>query len=173
MISYGEVLAESIVDGVGLRTVVFLQGCPRRCPGCHNPSLLSTEGGKEVSEEELAELILSKVTPLHRGITFSGGDPLMQPAALYKVIKLIRLKNTKLNIWVYTGYTYEEVKELPVLNLVDILVDGPFIEAEKDLSLAWRGSLNQRVINVPLTRQSGKIMEASERKSSMVISRVI
>jgi anaerobic ribonucleoside-triphosphate reductase activating protein len=173
MIRYGEILAESIVDGVGLRTVVFLQGCPRHCPGCHNPSLLSVDGGNEVTEEELSELILTKITPLHRGITFSGGDPLMQAEALYKVIKLIRRKSPGLNIWVYTGYVYEEICRLPILNIIDVLVDGPFIAEEKDLRLVWRGSANQRVINVPLTRQGGKIIEVETKPNSIIISRAI
>lgn len=173
MIRYGEVLAESIVDGVGLRAVVFLQGCPRRCPGCHNPSLLSADGGHEVTEEELARLILSKVTPLHRGITFSGGDPLMQAAALSKVINIIRHNSPKLNIWVYTGYVYDEICYLPILNMIDVLVDGPFIDEEKDLRLVWRGSANQRVINVPLTRQTGQVMEIATKMNSVIISRAI
>ncbi|MCE5286906.1 MAG: anaerobic ribonucleoside-triphosphate reductase activating protein [Pelosinus sp.] len=173
MIRYGEVLAESIVDGVGLRVVVFLQGCPRHCSGCHNPSLLSADGGNAVTEEELAEIILSKVTPLHRGITFSGGDPLMQAESLYKVIKIIQHKNPKLNIWVYTGYIYEEVCHLPVLNRIDVLVDGPFIAAEKDLRLVWRGSANQRVINVPLTKENGRVIEVATKMNSVIISRAI
>jgi anaerobic ribonucleoside-triphosphate reductase activating protein len=173
MIRYGDILRESIVDGIGLRVVVFLQGCPRHCRGCHNPSLLSADGGNEVTEEELARLILSKVTPLHRGITFSGGDPLLQADSLYKVIKIIREKTPKLNIWVYTGYVYEEIRQLPVLDIIDILVDGPFVEEEKDLRLVWRGSGNQRVINVPLTRKTGHVMEVETKASSVIIPRAI
>ncbi len=159
MIRFAEVLSESIVDGNGIRVVAFLQGCPRYCPGCHNENLLSPEGGISISVEDFAELILSKVTPLHRGITFSGGDPLMQSKPLFDVISYIRQKASRLDIWVYTGYLYEEVKFLPVMDLIDVLVDGPFILAEKDLSLAFRGSRNQRIIDMKQTRKLGRVVE--------------
>jgi anaerobic ribonucleoside-triphosphate reductase activating protein len=94
-------------------------------------------------------MILKRITPQHSGITFSGGDPLMQADALFDVLTCIRKKRPDLSIWVYTGYNFEEVKDLPVMGLIDVLVDGPFIEQQKDLGLAFRGSSNQRIIDVP------------------------
>jgi anaerobic ribonucleoside-triphosphate reductase activating protein len=157
MIHYKEILAESLVDGVGLRVAAFLQGCPRHCDGCHNPLLLPQTGGTEVTEQEFVDKILNLVTPLHHGITFSGGDPLAQQEALFEVIRLIKQRQPKLNIWVYTGYIYEEVQHWPVLSLIDVLVDGPFVMAEKDLDLAFRGSSNQRIIDLEQTRRRGHV----------------
>lgn len=159
MIRYAEIIDESVVDGLGIRVTAFLQGCPRRCEACHNPQLLPMKGGIQTSERELAELLLSKVTPLHKGITFSGGDPLAQPDALLKVIFFIKRRNPRLNIWVYTGFVFDEIKHLPVMSLIDVLVDGPFILAQKNLSLPFRGSSNQRIINVPASLKSGKLIE--------------
>jgi anaerobic ribonucleoside-triphosphate reductase activating protein len=166
MIRYKDILAESLVDGVGLRVTAFLQGCPRHCQGCHNPLLLPMEGGYEVSEEKFVDKILALVTPIHHGITFSGGDPLAQPEALFKTIDLIKRRQPRLNIWVYTGYTYEEVQRVPVLSLIDVLVDGPFVMAEKDLDLPFRGSANQRIIDMEQTRQTGCVTVLSLEKTT-------
>lgn len=160
MIRYKEIVNESVVDGLGIRVTAFLQGCPRHCDGCHNPGLLPIEGGIEAGEKEFAEMLLSKITPLHRGITFSGGDPLVQAEALLKVIFLVKRRSPKLDIWVYTGFTFEEVKHLPVLSVIDFLVDGPFIKAQKDLQLPFRGSDNQRIIDVSRTLTAGWVIEA-------------
>ncbi|KJS19196.1 MAG: ribonucleoside-triphosphate reductase activating protein [Clostridiaceae bacterium BRH_c20a] len=165
MIRYADVMSDSIVDGSGIRVVAFLQGCPRRCEGCHNPSLLPVEGGTEVTEKELAKMLLKKLTAKHAGLSFSGGDPLMQPEALYKVISFIRNRRPEVNIWVYSGYTFEEVKDLPVMGLIDVLVDGPFNLEEKDISLIFKGSRNQRIIDVPSSLAKGNIVEFSLDKS--------
>ncbi len=157
MIYYKEILAESLVDGVGLRVTAFLQGCPRHCEGCHNPRLLPMTGGTEITEQEFVDKILALVTPIHHGITFSGGDPLAQQEALFNVIMLIKQHQPELNIWVYTGYIYEEIQHFPVLSLIDVLVDGPFVMAEKDLDLAFRGSGNQRIIDIKKTRRTGHV----------------
>lgn len=146
----------SVVDGLGIRTVVYFQGCPRHCPGCHNPETIPTEGGRELTVEQLVEEIIATITPLTKGVTFSGGDPLLQAEALLAVIKLLKERQPQLDIWVYTGYQWEEVKHLPVLSLVDVLVDGPFIEEKRDISLAFRGSSNQRIIDVPKTLATGR-----------------
>lgn len=159
MIRYAEIINESVVDGLGIRATAFLQGCPRHCKGCHNPDLLSIGGGIQTGEKEFAELLLSKVTPLHRGVTFSGGDPLLQPEALLKVIFLIKRRNPTLDIWVYTGFTFEEVRHLPVLSVIDVLVDGPFILSQKDLRLPFRGSANQRIIDISKTLTAGRVIE--------------
>ncbi|ACV61958.1 anaerobic ribonucleoside-triphosphate reductase activating protein [Desulfofarcimen acetoxidans DSM 771] len=159
MIRYADIIGDSIVDGPGLRVVAFLQGCPRNCAGCHNPALCPEEGGSLISEKSFAELLLNKLTSLNSGITFSGGDPLMQAGSLYDVIGYIRLQKPGLSIWVYTGYVFEEVKDLPVMKLIDVLVDGPFIAAEKSLNHAFRGSSNQRLINVKQSLENGGVVE--------------
>lgn len=159
MIRYRDIVDESVVDGKGIRVTAFLQGCPRHCKGCHNPELLPMDGGTALEEKAFAELLLSKITPLHRGITFSGGDPLVQAEALLKVIFLIRRKKPSLDIWVYTGFIFEEVQHLPVLSVIDYLVDGPFILAQRDLRLPFRGSANQRIINVSRSLTTGQIVE--------------
>ena len=156
MVRLADIVAESVVDGSGIRVTAFFQGCPRACEGCHNPELQPREGGREISEKELAELLLKKITPLHRGITFSGGDPLLQAEALERVIQILKQRRPDLDIWVYTGYTFEQVKDWPVLKAIDVLVDGPFILAQRDLQLPFRGSANQRIIDVPESLRRGQ-----------------
>jgi len=155
----GGIVTNSVVDGPGLRTVVFLQGCPRRCPGCHNQELLDAEGGREVTVEEALQEIKATISPITQGITFSGGDPLLQPEAVYSLANGLKKQFPRLDIWLYTGYRYEEIKNLPVLELVDVLVDGPFEQDKKDLALAFRGSSNQRLIDIPQSRQAGRVVE--------------
>lgn len=159
LLKVADILGESVVDGKGLRTVIFLQGCPHHCEGCHNPNLLSFEGGKSYKPEILVREIFAKMTPIHRGITFSGGDPLAQAEDLLHVIKILRKEKPNLNIWTYTGYSFEEVKNYPVLKEIDVLVDGPFILSERDISLPFRGSRNQRIIDLPKTFMTGVIQE--------------
>lgn len=159
MLKVADILAESVADGIGIRTVVFFQGCPRHCEGCHNETLISFQGGQEYTAPELAEAILAKLTPLHRGITFSGGDPLAQANELIDLVYLLRKRLPNLNIWVYTGYVYEDVKHLPILQAIDVLVDGPFKQDLRDLSIPFRGSSNQRIIDMPKTLLKGKIVE--------------
>ena len=158
MIRYANIIGDSIVDGPGIRVVVFIQGCLHNCEGCHNVELQDCTGGTLIDEKDLAELILSKVTPLHKGITFSGGEPLRQPESLLKLIMLIRKSNPKLDIWVYTGDYFENVAHLSPMPVIDVLVDGLFILAEKDLTLKFKGSTNQRIINVVKSLQQEKVV---------------
>lgn len=148
---------DSIVDGPGLRFTLFTQGCPHRCPGCHNPQTHDFAGGKEISPEELAAIILAN--PLTDGVTLSGGEPFAQPEECAALVRLVREKG--LNVWAYSGWTFEELlrgtpaqKEL--LGLCDVLVDGPFLLAERSLNLKWRGSTNQRVLDLPKSLAAGK-----------------
>lgn len=154
----GGITANSVVDGPGLRTVVFLQGCPRHCQGCHNEALLDPQAGRLVTLEEAWAAIRDSISPLTQGITFSGGDPLLQPEAVYALAQRLKEAYPSLDIWLYTGYLYEEVKNLPVMELVDVLVDGPFVQAQKDLDLVFRGSTNQRLIDLAKTRQTGQLV---------------
>lgn len=159
MIRYADIIRESVVDGPGIRVVAFLQGCPRHCYGCHNENLISLEGGEFVTEEEFANIILSQLSPIHRGITFSGGDPIIQSDQLEQVISIIKAKRPNIDIWVYTGYVYEEISRLSIMKQIDVLVDGPFEMDKRNVWLAFRGSQNQRIIDVQESRVLGKVVE--------------
>ncbi|MDS1029599.1 anaerobic ribonucleoside-triphosphate reductase activating protein [Bacillota bacterium LX-D] len=159
MIRYADIVSSSVVDGLGIRAVAYLQGCSINCPGCHNPQLQKHDGGSEVTEEEFAALLLSKLTPIHKGITFSGGEPTEQAEALFKVISLLKAKQPNIDIWLFSGHTFEEIKHLPVLKLVDYLVDGPFLLQKRNLNLTFRGSENQRIIDVQKSLVQKEIVE--------------
>ena len=178
MLKVAAVLEESIVDGPGIRSVIFFQGCPRHCEGCHNPDLLLFEGGTAYTPRQLADEVFARLTPLHRGITLSGGDlqeedsdsdedmdgtgdPLAQAEEIVDFLEIVRRERPQLTVWCYTGYLYDEVKEQPVLQLIDVLVDGPFILAQRNLDLPFRGSDNQRLIDLPATRMSGSVVEVN------------
>jgi len=139
---------ESLVDGPGFRLVIFTQGCPRHCQGCQNPDLIPVSGGREMTAKEVQQLVKANITSLTGGITFSGGDPLMQADVLDEILTLVRQEYPQLSIWVYTGYVFEEVRHWPVLQHIDVLVDGPYEAARRDIALAFRGSANQRLIDV-------------------------
>lgn len=147
------VTKESVVDGPGIRLVIFAQGCPHRCSGCHNPETHVSDGGIETTVTELAKMI--KQVKLIRGVTFSGGEPLMQPQAFARLAEII--KAAGYDLVVYSGYKFEEIMEMAAVNKyistlikhTDILVDGPYIAELRDLRLAFRGSVNQRLIDVP------------------------
>lgn len=154
------VVRESIVDGPGLRFTVFCQGCPHGCEGCHNPATHDFEGGYDC---EISKIIAAvDENPLLDGVTFSGGEPMCQPEAFAALAE--ELKRRSLNIMVYTGYTYEELLKLAetkpaigkLLELTDYLVDGRFILAERDLTLPFRGSTNQRILDMEQTRAAGE-----------------
>lgn len=142
---------ESIVDGPGLRLAVFTQGCKHACPGCHNPETHPLDGGELVSVEEIAEKL--REDPLLSGVTFSGGEPFLQPAPLVALARLARTLGK--NVMAYSGYTYEQLLEkaekdadvAALLDELDWLVDGPYVEKLRDLELQYRGSSNQRFLN--------------------------
>lgn len=143
-----DILHDSVVDGPGLRTVIFFSGCPHFCKGCHNPESWNIKNGQELTIESLVADVLSN--PL-TDVTLSGGDPFFQAAVVKKVAK--QLKEAGKNIWAYTGYTLEQLLELggdytELLSYCDVLVDGPFILAKRNLSLDFRGSSNQRIIEL-------------------------
>lgn len=156
------IVGESVVDGLGIRMTLFVQGCPHRCKGCHNAHTHDPEGGNEMTIEEIARMVIKN--PLLDGMTFSGGEPFMQPKPLAELASW--LKSCGLNVWCYSGYTLEQLQERSkedgdtarLLKLIDVLVDGPYIEEKKDLTLRFRGSSNQRVIDMATTRASGKVV---------------
>ncbi|MCI9084393.1 MAG: anaerobic ribonucleoside-triphosphate reductase activating protein [Bacilli bacterium] len=141
--------SDSIVDGEGIRTVVWTQGCSHNCPGCHNPGTHDFNGGFQTTTEEINKE-LSNLEG-QTGITFSGGDPLFQVEACTEIAK--HAKSIGLDVWCYTGFTYEELvktnKNIEFLKYVDVLVDGKFIQAQRSLNVDFRGSKNQRIIDVP------------------------
>lgn len=141
------VLEESVVDGPGIRTVIFTAGCPHRCPGCHNPESWNPRGGQDVSVEDLLERVKQSGWD---GVTISGGEPFLQPEHLAQLVE--GCKALQKNVWVYTGYTLEQLQAMhnefvtSVLNRADVLVDGRFEQSLMDRSLRFRGSSNQRII---------------------------
>ena len=134
-------LGSSMVNGDGIRCVVFLQGCAHGCPGCHNPVTWDFEGGYEVDPKVIAIQYLRHAHLLD-GITLSGGDPFYQQEACMELLSLLPEET---NVWVYTGFLYEEIKDTPLARRADVIVDGPF-EAENRCTDGYRGSSNQRVI---------------------------
>ena len=153
-------ISDSIVDGPGLRLTVFTQGCPHRCPGCHNPETWDPAGGREVPLEELEALLAAD--PLLQGLTLSGGEPFLQAEDCAALARLAHERG--LNVWTYTGYTYERLisGEVPgamdLLAQTDVLVDGPFVEAQKSYAALFRGSTNQRLIDVPRSLAAGQVV---------------
>lgn len=152
---------DSIVDGPGLRFAVFVQGCDHRCPGCHNPESQIHEGGFLLSIDELVQQI--EANKLVSGVTLSGGDPFCQCAACLELAR--RLKQKKMNIWIYSGYTFEQLIEgtpdplaAELLQQCDVLVDGPFIQDLHLYTLKWRGSSNQRIIDIPASFEKGEVV---------------
>lgn len=156
------IVRESIVDGPGIRFTVFCQGCPHGCPGCHNPESHDFSGGKDCSIDRLLEEI--DKDPLLAGVTFSGGEPFRQPEGFLELAKGV--KERGLNITSFSGYTFEQLADMAaeniavrdLLDMTDILVDGPYIKAQRDLTLQFRGSGNQRVIDMNRTRAEGHIV---------------
>ncbi|MBR6952158.1 MAG: anaerobic ribonucleoside-triphosphate reductase activating protein [Oscillospiraceae bacterium] len=154
---------DSIVDGPGFRFVLFTQGCPHHCEGCQNPQTHDPAGGEELSVEEIVRRLLSN--PLTDGITFSGGEPFEQAADCALIARQAREKG--LNVWTYTGYTFEQLLERmktddgtkELLSVTDVLVDGRFVLAQKSFDVPWRGSRNQRLIDVPKSLESGRVIE--------------
>ena len=146
------VISESIVDGPGFRYVVFTQGCPHGCPGCHNPQTHDFNGGTLIDPLTLLPEI--DENPLLAGVTFSGGEPFVQPEALLPLAREIKARG--LHLLIFSGYTYEQLQAMAasseataqLLRLCDTLIDGPYIEEQRDLTLQFRGSANQRILQL-------------------------
>ena len=154
---------DSIVDGPGLRMVIWTQGCIHHCYKCHNPQTHRLDGGIIVNTDYIIREI--KKLKLHRGITLSGGEPFLQAGALSQVAK--SAKQYGLDVWCYTGFLFEELiskanplyrENIKLLNYVDVLVDGKFIYSKKDIRLKFRGSSNQRIIDVKSSLEHNKVI---------------
>ena len=157
MLDLSGIVSDSIVDGPGIRTSIFCQGCPHHCPGCHNPETWDFGCGTQVPVEDLVDVVRSN--PLCRGVTFSGGEPFAQAAGFAKLAKLLKEKGYE--VASYSGYTFEELLEgsddqKALLAAIDILIDGPFLMAEKSLEIAFRGSRNQRILDVRKSLAEGR-----------------
>ena len=154
-----DLMYDSIVDGLGLRIVVWTQGCAHNCFKCHNPQTHDFEKGKYYNIDELVDKIVKY--PLKSGVTLSGGDPFFQKEETLYLVK--KLKENKINIWAYTGFIYEDlIKDqiwLETLKHIDVLIDGPFIFKEYDPLLKFRGSKNQRIIDVKQSLENNQIIE--------------
>ena len=155
---------DSIVDGEGLRAVIWTQGCPHGCPGCHNPQTHPFDGGTSVASE-----ILLKQLKAHfylDGVTFSGGEPMAQAAACGELAQAVH--QLGMNVWCYTGYTWEALMEAQdpdqrtFLEQIDVLIDGPFLLAQKSLNLRFRGSANQRLIDVKASLKAQRVVLAEK-----------
>ena len=156
---------DSIVDGPGLRMTIFMQGCPHKCCGCHNPHTHDLDGGYVVDADDIIDQI--NCNPLLDGITFSGGEPLEQGEAIVYIVSKIEVE--RLTVWCYTGWMWEEIMQDAwkkwVVGWVDVLVDGRFMIDKRTLELKWRGSENQRIINVQGSLSGGKVVLWDERDS--------
>ena len=164
-IRLASLIHDSIVDGEGLRTVVFTQGCPHNCPGCHNQASIPYDGGQILEIDRVLEDILSHDL---KKVTFSGGEPMIQAEACYNIAKVLKSKGY--NLWSYTGYTMDALLKhrdpyvRKFLEQLDILIDGRFILAERSIATLFRGSKNQRIIDVPKTLAQNKPVVATQYK---------
>ena len=160
LIRIAGLVPESYVDGDGIRFAIFMQGCLRNCEGCHNPETHSLNGGRLMNTAEIISAI--KKNPLLDGITLTGGEPFLQVDAANEIA--CAAKSFGLNVWCYTGFTFEDLppEVAPLIENIDVLIDGEFIESQRDLELQFRGSRNQRIIDLKKTREQNKIVLWSE-----------
>lgn len=157
---YHNITKEDMLNGDGLRVVLWFAGCDHHCKNCQNPITWDPEGGLPFDEDARQEIYEELDKDYISGITFSGGDPLYMGTrdGLLELIKDIKSRYPKKTIWLYTGYLWEEICHLEHIPYLDIVVDGRFVEELKDNNLPWKGSSNQRVIDVRMTLELGKIV---------------
>ena len=165
MLNLSGLISDSIVDGPGIRTTIFSQGCPHHCPGCHNPETWEFGCGTDMEEERLVEIVRSN--PLCRGVTFSGGEPFAQAAGFARLAKLLKEKGYE--VASYTGYTFEQLlkgtaEQRQLLESIDVLIDGPFLLTEKSLEVPFRGSKNQRILDVPKSLAAGEAVGTTSKR---------
>ena len=165
MLNLSGIQQDSIVDGPGIRTTFFCQGCPHHCEGCHNPETWPFEGGTPMETETLVEMVTAN--PLCRGVTFSGGEPFAQAEGYAELAKALKEKGYE--VASYSGYTFEQLlrgtpAQRQLLENLDVLIDGPFILAEKSLEVPFRGSKNQRILDVPKSLEAGAPVEITSAR---------
>ena len=163
-----QIVEGTSVDGPGLRTSIYFAGCSHHCDGCHNPQSWNPASGTEMSLDEIMEVIAYNEAP----VTMSGGDPLLQAEQLSKLVSRIK-KELGYNVWCYTGYRWEEIEKSPILlkavQDVDVLVDGRFEKANRNTSLLFRGSPNQRLIDVAKTLETNSIVVKDMYKQDLSV----
>lgn len=167
-LAIADIQTDSIVDGEGIRSVIWFQGCSHNCLGCHNPETHDFKAGVERSIEDVKKEI--RELEYQSGVTFSGGDPMMQIEALEELAKCVH--ECGMNVWCYTGYTFEEILELAkknerykeALNNIDVLVDGKFVENLKSFEVQFRGSSNQRIIDVKKSLETNQVVKVAKYK---------
>ncbi len=158
--NYHNITVDDMLNGDGLRTVLWVSGCDHRCHGCQNPQTWDERSGIPFDARAKEELFEALSRDYMSGITFSGGDPLMpcNRTVVGELIREIREKLPSKTIWLYTGSLFEEIRHLPFIADIDVIVDGPYVERLRDVQLHWKGSKNQRVIDVKKTLASGSIV---------------
>lgn len=157
---YHNITKDDMLNGDGLRVVLWVSGCSHGCKGCHNPVTWDPNGGLEFDQEAKEEIFTELEKDYISGITFSGGDPLFfsNRSDVLKLIREIKERFPGKTVWLYTGFEWEAISELEVMKYLDVLVDGRFMIEKKDTKLQWKGSANQRVIDVPATRKEGQVV---------------
>ena len=164
MLNLSGIAQDSIVDGPGIRTTIFAQGCPHHCPGCHNPETWAFGCGTDVDVQQVLKIV--QANPLCRGVTFSGGEPFAQAEAFAQLGRL--LKANGYEVAAFSGYTFEELLRSPahrcLLETIDVLIDGPYLEAQRSLELNFRGSRNQRILDVPASLDTGKAVAVASSR---------
>ena len=162
-ITLSSLIHDSIVDGPGLRSVIFTQGCPHNCPGCHNQKAIPFEGGELITTDDVINEVLRANL---KKVTFSGGEPFSQPKELYTIAKALKEKGY--NLWSYSGYTYNALIRhhdpyvQKLLSQLDILVDGRFLLEKRSIAAIFRGSTNQRIIDVQKSLKEDKVILAED-----------
>ncbi len=158
MLSVINIIEDTMVDGPGFRTAIYAAGCKHQCKGCHNPQSWDFNAGHMMSTSQIMRII--KQDPF-ANVSFSGGDPMYQPEGFTELAQAIRQQTNK-TIWCWTGFSYEMLLRMPkqrrLIELIDVLVDGPFIESQRDTDLLFRGSRNQRLIDVKASLKAGKVV---------------
>ncbi len=155
---YHNITKDDMLNGDGLRVVLWVAGCEHRCPDCQNPVTWDINGGLEFDESAVQEVFDELSKSYVSGVTLSGGDPMHKKnrADIGNFVERTAREFPDKTIWIYTGYEWQDVKDLPFMKYVDVLVDGPFIESQKDNRIPWRGSANQKVIDVKKSLEIGK-----------------
>ena len=173
--NYAKIDKISVADGIGVRTVLYVSGCSLHCKGCHNPECWDYSFGKPFTEDTMQELLLDLKEDYIRGVTISGGHPLdgYNLPEVYKIVKRIKMVYPNRDIWLYTGYTWDQIliqeqiyedhevnspSSLDVVKLCDVIVDGPYMEELRDISLPFRGSSNQHIIDVQKSLNKNEVV---------------
>ncbi len=159
--NYLKIESSSLSNGLGWRVVLWVSGCSHHCPNCQNPETWDSQAGKKFTAQE-KQLIIKLLKPDYiKGLTLSGGDPLFETNrdAVLKLVKEIKEVYPKKDIWLYTGYNFEQIKDLELMKYIDVLIDGKYIDQKRDITLPFRGSVNQKIIDVRQSLKNNAIIE--------------